>query len=257
MNRDIVVIAGVEITTDSEGRFNLNALEKAAKSSGITKDIRPNEWLSLQHTQELEEILITENSGLKPIISKPGRYGGTFAHELLAISYAGWISPYFQLQVNQVFLDYKTGKLQPVKSVSELTRMDILQMALEAEQEKLLLEKKVEEAKPKVEFYDTVSESNGLYTMTHVAQTLGIGRNKFFAALRQMGIIQQNKTIPYQKYIDQGYFKVREKLFQDKYPGFQTFVTGRGQTWLAKKCQEHLALLRPNPCMHEPYGVTH
>ena len=35
---------------------------------------------------------------------------GTFAHELLAISYAGWISPAFQLKVNQVFLDYRTGK---------------------------------------------------------------------------------------------------------------------------------------------------
>ncbi|MGT3291634.1 KilA-N domain-containing protein, partial [Yersinia enterocolitica] len=30
---------------------------------------------------------------------------GTFAHELLAIEYAGWISPAFRLQVNQTFLD--------------------------------------------------------------------------------------------------------------------------------------------------------
>lgn len=41
-----------------------------------------------------------------------GKTPGTFAHELLAVSYAGWISPKFQLQVNQTFLDYRTGKLQ-------------------------------------------------------------------------------------------------------------------------------------------------
>ena len=38
-----------------------------------------------------------------------GTQQGTFAHELLSISYAGWISPRYQLQVNQVFLDYKNN----------------------------------------------------------------------------------------------------------------------------------------------------
>ncbi|OTA18172.1 hypothetical protein Xbed_03169 [Xenorhabdus beddingii] len=38
------VIAGVEITTDSEGRFNLNALHKA---SGAGESKKPSQWLGV------------------------------------------------------------------------------------------------------------------------------------------------------------------------------------------------------------------
>jgi hypothetical protein len=106
-----ISIAGVEITTDGSGRFNLNALTKAAMAQGVEKDIRPNEWLSLVSTVEMAEILITENPMVEPIVTTAGRYGGTFVHELLAVSYAGWISPAFQLKVNQAFLDMKSGKV--------------------------------------------------------------------------------------------------------------------------------------------------
>lgn len=47
------------------------------------------------------------------IVSKEGRNGGTFAHELIAVEYAGWISPKFRILVNQTFIAYRTGKLQP------------------------------------------------------------------------------------------------------------------------------------------------
>lgn len=44
------VIAGVEITTDAEGRFNLNALHKA---SGGDNGKRPSLWLANKQVQEL------------------------------------------------------------------------------------------------------------------------------------------------------------------------------------------------------------
>ena len=46
----------------------------------------------------------------------PGRNGGTFAHELVAVEYAGWISPRFRIKVNQTFIDYRTGQLTPADS---------------------------------------------------------------------------------------------------------------------------------------------
>lgn len=118
------VIAGVEITTDAAGRFNLNALHKA---SGAGEDKSPSQWLRRKSTKELiEELkrnLLKENqnvnlhSAQKPIDTVNGGIApGTFAHELLAIEYAGWISPSFRLQVNQTFLDFRTGKLAPVSS---------------------------------------------------------------------------------------------------------------------------------------------
>ena len=102
------VIAGVEITTDTEGRFNLNTLHRA---SGTGESKEPNKWLALKSTAELlaELEATAESFGSAINVTKGGNAPGTFAHELLAISYAGWISPKFQLEVNQVFLNYRTG----------------------------------------------------------------------------------------------------------------------------------------------------
>ena len=109
------VIAGVEITTDTAGRFNLNALHKA---SGGRDAKRPKAWLATKQAQELIDELRQDSAFGEEVIKiiKGGIAPGTFAHELLAIEYAGWISPSFRLQVNQTFLDFRTGKLAPVNS---------------------------------------------------------------------------------------------------------------------------------------------
>ena len=116
------VIAGVEITTDVEGRFNLNALHKA---SGGEKKNGPSYWLALETTQslinELESKLSDTGISVSVIRSvKGGLSQGSYAHELLAIAYASWISPSFHLQVNQVFLDYRTVKFnKPVAVIPD------------------------------------------------------------------------------------------------------------------------------------------
>ena len=105
------VIAGVEITTDAEGRFNLNALHKA---SGLGKSKQPANWMRLDSTKELiAELGQSSDLRTAPIDTVVGSASpGTFAHEILAVSYAAWISPAFQIQVNQVFIAYRTGRLE-------------------------------------------------------------------------------------------------------------------------------------------------
>ena len=118
------VIAGIEIAVDEQGRFNLNAIHAA---SGTGKSKQPNEWLRTKQAKDLAAELEPEIPGFKILETVKGRgKTGTFAHELLAISYAGWISPAFQLKVNQVFMDYRTGNLSPVQipgSLSEALRL--------------------------------------------------------------------------------------------------------------------------------------
>lgn len=109
-SNSLPVIAGVEITTDTEGRFNLNALHKA---SGLGDNKAPAQWLRTQSAKELVAEVSDMHICTSPInSSKGGQIQGTFAHELLAVSYAAWISPAFQIQVNQVFIAYRTGNLQ-------------------------------------------------------------------------------------------------------------------------------------------------
>lgn len=79
----------------------------------------------------------------------------------------------------------------------------------EKERQKLRAENKV--MLPKAEFYDTVANTESLFSMADVAKTLdmGIGRNKLFAFLRDKGILDKDNH-PYQKYVDAGYMRLIE-----------------------------------------------
>jgi len=76
------------------------------------------------------------------------------------------------------------------------------------------LEAKVTEDAPKVDFYDTVTGSSDAIDIGKVAKLLNknIGRNKLFAFLRKKKILQFN-NIPYQTYVDRGYFRLVESKY--------------------------------------------
>lgn len=110
-NSNTPVIAGVEITTDEHGRFNLNALHRA---SGLGDSKKPSEWMRTKQAQELIAAFVSQsgNPRFGPINAvKGGNAPGTFAAEELAVSYAGWISPAFQLDVNRTFIAVRKGEV--------------------------------------------------------------------------------------------------------------------------------------------------
>lgn len=80
------------------------------------------------------------------------------------------------------------------------------------EAQRLALENK--ELAPKAEFYDAVTDSKDAIPMAEVAKVLdmGIGRNKLFEFLRVRKVLQPD-NVPYQKYIDNGCFRVVEQKF--------------------------------------------
>ncbi|CAM3689165.1 KilA-N domain protein [Vibrio aerogenes CECT 7868] len=104
------VVSNSSIPVDSDQRINLNALHRA---SGVGKSKQPNNWLRLDSTKDLINELEQSSDLRTGIVNKirGGTTPGTFAHQLIAISYAGWISPKFQLEVNRVFLENKTQPL--------------------------------------------------------------------------------------------------------------------------------------------------
>ena len=86
----------------------------------------------------------------------------------------------------------------------------IIRLATELKEEK----QKVALLQPKADFYDTVANSESLLSMADVAKVLdkGIGRNRLFKLLRDKGILQSN-NVPYQRFVDAGYFKVIESSY--------------------------------------------
>jgi hypothetical protein len=112
---NLPVIAGVEIFVDREGRYNLNALHKAyeREEGRAFQNKAPAKWFRTQQVREYVDY-VDGHICPSPVVSKKGGLDqGTFAHELIAIEYAGWLSPKFRAVVNQTFIDYRTGKLQP------------------------------------------------------------------------------------------------------------------------------------------------
>lgn len=187
------VIAGIEITTDEQGRFNLNALHKA---SGGEAHKKPSQWLRRQDAKELiNELGVNMHPGQEVINSvNGGTAPGTFAHELLAVSYAGWISPAFQLKVNQVFLDYRNGRLQPVPQfdpAAALSDPATMRSLLLGYTEKVLaLEDQIKEIRPKAEALDRIATADGSLCITDTAKLLQITKPKDL-----FNLLQQNNWI--------------------------------------------------------------
>lgn len=96
----------------------------------------------------------------------------------------------------------------------------------------------IEEAKPKVEFYDTVTMPSETVDLADAAKLLnfkGVGRNNLYKLLRQWKVIDSDNR-PYQKYVNSGYFK----LVQYTVPG----PYGRSQIKFKTVCyQKGLDLL--------------
>ena len=98
-----------------------------------------------------------------------------------------------------------------------------------------VLENKIQEDKPKVEFYNDVTDSKHTCDMQTVAKVLnfkGVGRNTLFEILRNENILQLDNK-PYQKFVDAGWFRLIETKYNDEMSGelriyFKTVVFQKG-----------------------------
>lgn len=76
-------------------------------------------------------------------------------------------------------------------------------------------DKQIEEMRPKADFFDAVADSKTAISMNEVSKVLGIkglGRNNLFEFLRDNAILDR-WNVPYQKYIDCGWFRVIEQKY--------------------------------------------
>ena len=100
--------------------------------------------------------------------------------------------------------------------------------------------------KPKGDFYDCVTESGKLIDMSDTAKIIGIsgwGRNNIFKLLRDHRILKQN-NVPYQEYVDRGYFKLIERLRirNGEYEPYSiTFVFQKGLDYIRKLIEAEIA----------------
>ena len=84
-NKSTVELLGVweELHNPDFNRVEFDTVKNQAGSNSFV--LTPTRWI--------------ETVNAKGIVSKAGRYGGTFAHSDLAMAFASWISPEFQLYI--------------------------------------------------------------------------------------------------------------------------------------------------------------
>ena len=101
------------------------------------------------------------------------------------------------------------------------------------------LNERIRHDKPLVEFANQVAGTDDLIDMNAMAKlaadkNFNIGRTRLFRWLKRTGVLMSN-NLPYQRYIDRGYFAVKESVFEVnglKKTYRQTFVTGKGQLFI-------------------------
>lgn len=142
----------------------------------------------------------------------------------------------------QLLLEIYNGGQNAVVACKQLTDMEV-------KEKTALLVHKIEEDKPYTEFAKHVTESSDTVDVGEFAkivknENINIGRNRLFEWLRSSGYLMNN-NIPYQKYLENEYFKVKEVIKTTAY-GIKTFpktlITGKGQVALVERLRNEFGM---------------
>ncbi|EMV7411752.1 KilA-N domain-containing protein [Enterobacter soli] len=128
MHYPTVAVNGISVRVDDEGRYSLNDLHAAAVANGeATESQRPSVFLRSAQIKRFVKALKSkalksaseQNQPLKVI--KGGDQSGAWGIELLAIRYAAWIRPEFEIEVYEVF---RTVVRLGISAMSRLNKID-------------------------------------------------------------------------------------------------------------------------------------
>ena len=193
--------------------------------TNASKDLKENERyvMRIQTLGGEQNMLFTTETGLYKLIMQ--------SRKQEAQNFKDWICETVLPSIR------KTGSYS-TEIVVPKTFKEALLMLVESEEQKEKMQLQITEMQPKVEFYDQVADSKDCLEMNQVAKVcnLGIGRNHLFEFLRDQKILMKG-NVPYQKYIDCGYFKVIETTFDKNgeskiYP--KTLVSQKGIEFIIK-----------------------
>ncbi len=108
------------------------------------------------------------------------------------------------------------------------------------------LNEKIRRDEPLVQFANQVADTENVIDIGRMAklaneENIRIGRNTLFRWLKGRKILMSN-NIPYQQFIDRGYFVVKESVYeqhgmQKTYQ--QTYVTGKGQQYIIRLLKDY------------------
>lgn len=133
-----------------------------------------------------------------------------------------------EVQVTAIKIEIENhSKVNALTPKTNLERQLIIRQAMQIQAEMIEeLQNKVSRLEPAANFAYQLCSSKDTIEIGECAKVLNknIGRNRLFEFLRNSNVLQSN-NIPYQKYIDAGYFRVIESKY----------VTPNGETKISLK----------------------
>lgn len=179
------------------------------------------------------------------IINESGVYSLILSSKLPnAKSFKRWVTSEIlpTLRKTGVYVLNDDALIQYIAPNADLQTLAYLHTALGTIHE---LNRQLEEAKPKVAFADQVADSNTLIDMNAMAKLVAhngfpIGRNRLFKWLRYKHILMAS-NIPYQEFIERGYFEIRESTYiahGETRLAYKTLVTGKGQLYIVTRLRK-------------------
>ncbi|EHT6581648.1 phage regulatory protein/antirepressor Ant [Salmonella enterica] len=153
----------------------------------------------------------------------------------------------FKKRLVKAFFELAQQRQAP--AVENLSRLEILQLAMQSEEERLRLEQEkrqlehqLEEEAPLVAFAKQVEIAQDAISVAQAAKILGTGQRRLFAFLRQIGWVSRRNE-PYQTKIEAGYLDVKLGSWEHPNHGLQqsvtALVTGKGLAKLQKLWSQH------------------
>lgn len=153
----------------------------------------------------------------------------------------------FKKRLVKAFFELAQQRQAP--AVENLSRLEILQLAMQSEEERLRLEQEkrqlehqLEEDAPLVAFAKQVEIAQDAISVAQAAKILGTGQRRLFAFLRQIGWVSRRNE-PYQTKIEAGYLDVKLGSWEHPNHGLQqsvtALVTGKGLAKLQKLWSQH------------------
>ena len=192
------------ITNDNETMFCLSDICKALEiknATDVAKRLEEDEVTRLNLGSQSGETNFVTESGLYAVILRSDKPN--------ARKFRKWVTSEVLPSIR------KNGGY--IANQEQMTPEQIVANALIVAQNIISQkDRKIEEMKPKAEFFDAVADSKTAISMNEVAKVLnikGYGRNKLFEYLRDNKVLDR-WNVPYQKYVDNGWFRVIEQHYQ-------------------------------------------
>ncbi|WP_309227489.1 phage antirepressor KilAC domain-containing protein [Zooshikella harenae] len=190
--------------------------------------------------KELEAHNVCTNAGPRElsIINESGLYSAILkSRRSEAKKFKKWVTKEVLPSIRKHGAYINGQEIDDQKIVMAKALLAVESMLKSKNMELEVAEEYIDEAKPKVEFYDDVTQAYDAITVGEAAKILGTGRNRLYAELRLNGWLNQNNE-PYQHVIEKGYLDAKLTQFNPDKEGLTSsvapFVTGKGLTVLQR-----------------------